>query len=189
MTSPPLPSFLAIAQQKKILLWNLVWLLFVCSCTIYIPVSWINSKFWILQTSIFEKSKFWSFGVKIENFQNPRWPFCRGLNITSLDVYGLRFTSNMYVLEAFKHSPLFDPKWRNMTSLKHYFLSQKSSRRIFFWNFARRRQIDAEWGTESLATISAVVFELSRKYGKGGGGNIYPPPARRGLRDRWLCFL
>ena len=38
-----------------------------------------------------------------------------------------------------------------------------------FWNFDDRRQIDAEEGTKSFASISAAVFELSRKSGRGGG--------------------
>ena len=54
-------------------------------------------------------------------------------------VFGLRFASNLYILEAFKHLPPFEPKWRNMTSLKHHFLKNDG----FFWNFGRRRQIDA----------------------------------------------
>ena len=44
----------------------------------------------------------------------------------------------------------------------------------FFLKVDGRRQIDAEKGTEIFAPISAVVFELSRKSGRGG--RIRPPP-------------
>ena len=37
----------------------------------------------------------------------------------------------------------------------------------FFWNFIGRRQIDAVEGTESFASISAAVLDLSRKFGRG----------------------
>ena len=53
----------------------------------------------------------------------------------------------------------------------------------FFWNFGGRRQIDAGEGTESFASISAAVFELSRKSGRGGG-NICPPAGRGLMRRR-----
>ena len=45
----------------------------------------------------------------------------------------------------------------------------------FFLNCGGRRQIVAEEGTRSLALISAAVFELSRKSGRGGA--IFAPPS------------
>ena len=57
--------------------------------------------------------------------------------------------------------------------------SQKFPNR-FFWNFGGRRQIDAEEGAESFVSISAAVFELSRKSGRGGQ-YLPPPPPGRGL--------
>ena len=53
----------------------------------------------------------------------------------------------------------------------------------FFSNIGARRQIDAEEGTESFVSISAAVFELSRKSGRGGDIRT-PPPAGRGLRKK-----
>ena len=58
----------------------------------------------------------------------------------------------------------------------------------FFRNFAERRQIDAREGTNSFASISGVVFELSRKSGSAGGG----PPisgARVKAENKYLIRL
>ena len=62
----------------------------------------------------------------------------------------------------------------------------------FLWNFGGRRQIDAEEGTESFASISGAVFELPRKSaGEGGGVRICSPPppaAGRVLSFVILCL-
>ena len=50
-----------------------------------------------------------------------------------------------------------------MTSLKRDFLKKRIDG--FFWNFGRRCQINDGYSADSLASISAIVFELSRKYG------------------------
>ena len=49
------------------------------------------------------------------------------LNFTPFEVFGLRFSSNQYLLEAVKHVSLFDPKWRHMTSPNHHFLKNFST--------------------------------------------------------------
>ena len=48
---------------------------------------------------------------------------------TSFGVYGLCFATNVHILEACNDFPLFDPKSRNMTSLKLHF--QKKNQPIF----------------------------------------------------------
>ena len=50
----------------------------------------------------------------------------------------------------------------------------------FFQSFGGRRQIDVGQGNVSFASISAAVFEQSRKSSRGGA--IFAPPAAgRGL--------
>ena len=60
----------------------------------------------------------------------------------------------------------------------------------FLWNFGGRRQIDAEEGTESFASISGAVFELPRKSAGEGGQNLFTPPpaAVRVLSFVILCL-
>ena len=65
-----------------------------------------------------------------------------------------------------------------MTSLKRHFL--KNLLTDFSKNFGGRRQIDAGEGTKRFASISAAVFEASRKSGMGAES---PPPAGRVLKD------
>ena len=58
-----------------------------------------------------------------KNIKNSRNPFCSTLNFTFFfGVDGLRFTSNLHILEAFKHLRLFDPKSQNMMSLTRLYL-------------------------------------------------------------------
>ena len=63
--------------------------------------------------------------------------------------------------------------WRHQNAI-----FSKSYPRIFFWNFGDRLQIDAEEGTERFASISAAVFKLWRKSGRGGQ-NLPPPSGAR----------
>ena len=65
---------------------------------------------------------------------------------------------------------------------KRHFLKNFST--DFSGILVARRQIDAGEGTESLASMSDAVFELSRKFGRGGD-NICPPPAGCGLTLGW----
>ena len=50
------------------------------------------------------------------------------------------------------------------------------------------RQIGAREGTESFVSISAAVFELSRKSGRGGAESA-PPPLLRGAGERKTVYL
>ena len=61
--------FLTIAQPNiKILLWNLVCVLFVCWFIANSSVFWMTPKCWFLLAFIFGKPKFWVSGVKIEKY-------------------------------------------------------------------------------------------------------------------------
>ena len=51
----------------------------------------------------------------------------------------------------------------------------------FFRNFGRRRQIEAGEGTESFASVSADVFDISRKVGRGGR---FSPPSQARVNER-----
>ena len=54
----------------------------------------------------------------------------------------------------------------------------------FFWNADGRRKTDVKEGTEIFASISVIVFELSRVFyacGENPGGESAPPPAGCGL--------
>ena len=61
-------------------------------------------------------------------------------------------------------------------SLKRNFLKNLFT---FFWNSDSRRQIDEGEVTESFVWISAAVFQLAGKSGKGQ--NLPSPPAGRRL--------
>ena len=109
------------------------------------------------------------------------WSHCSALNFTSFGVYGLCFASNVHILEACKHLPLFDQKSRNMTSLKRHFL------KTFLTDFSGIL-------SEGVKLMPEKVLKVSRRYllwflsyrENTGGGNIYlpPPPALLGLNHR-----
>ena len=65
-----------------------------------------------------------------KNIKTSRKPFCTALNFTPFGVFGLHLTSKLNIIAAFKHLPFFNPKWRNMTSLKRYFVKKLST--VFF---------------------------------------------------------
>ena len=67
-----------------------------------------------------------------------------------------------------------------MTSLKCHFLIQLST--DISWNFSERRQIDAGEDTENFASISASIFELSRK--SGMGDRISPAPTGARVKSK-----
>ena len=85
-------------------------------------VLWISIKFYIFWTFVFEKSKFWFFESKTQKVENPRSSFSRTFNFTCFGVCWLHFTLKSYFPEAFEYFPIFDPKSRDMTSLKPNFL-------------------------------------------------------------------
>ena len=47
---------------------------------------------------------------------------CKAFNLAYFGVFCLRFASKLYILEAIGSWPFFDPKSRDMTSLKRHFL-------------------------------------------------------------------
>ena len=51
---------------------------------------------------------------------------------TCFGVFGLRFASNLYILDIFRHLPLFGSKWRNVTSIKRHFLKKLTDICDFF---------------------------------------------------------
>ena len=76
----------------------------------------------------FLKSRNFDFGgSETAIFENPRQPFCRTYNLTSFGACWLRFTLKSYILEAFECWPIFDPKSRDLTSLKRHFLTNLST--------------------------------------------------------------
>ena len=166
--------FFIIAQPNiKILLWNLVYVLSVCRFPTYI-LFFYNSKSLVLISIYFWKSKFWVLGSKSKK---TTYPDCKAPNFRSFGVYGLCFTSNLHILEACKHLPLFDPKSRSMTSLKLHFLTNFST------DFS-------EILSEDVKLMPNTIMQISRRYllflsyrENTGGGNISTPssPALRGL--------
>ena len=64
--------------------------------------------------------EFWVSNTK--NIRNAREWFCRWLNFTSFGVFGFCFSSNLLYSRSLQTFAAFDPKWRNMTSLKHHFV-------------------------------------------------------------------
>ena len=71
----------------------------------------------------------------------------------------------MHILAAVKHLPFFPPKMEKHDVTKEPFSQKKISKD--FVNFNGRRQINADEGTECFAPISAAVFGLLRKSGRG----------------------
>ena len=86
------------------------------------------------------------------------------LNFKPFDIFGLHFTSKLYILEAFKHLPLFYPKYWNMMSLKHVFSEKKSMDFSEIFKLMTDKMMDKRMTdrpkTESFGSISADVFEL-----------------------------
>ena len=167
---------LTIAQPKMyILLWNLVFVLFTCSFTTCIPFFWITPKIWILLAFIFEKSKFWFFwdqNWKISKIRYSHFVVCLILRV-------LAFT-DCVLLQTCTHSrslQTFAAFWPNIAEhdvTKTQF--KKKSRQIFL-KFWCQTPTWCSRSTESFVSISAAVFELSRKSGRGGGEKL-PTPHR-----------
>ena len=114
-----------------------------------------------------------------------RHTFCTAFNFTPFGVFRLRLIFKTELSSSFQIFAVFLTKMAKHDVTKTPF--SQNSRRIFR-NFGGRRQFDAGEGTESFASISAAVFELSRKSGRGGA-IFAPPPAVRVLSN-WLpcCF-
>ena len=131
-----------------------------------------------------EKSKFWDLRCQNRKYHKSlRTLFCSAFTFTSLGVFRFRLTSKLYILAAVKHLPFFHPKWRNMMSLKRHFL--RKSIEGFLWNFNGRRQINADESKECFASISAAVFVLLRKSGRGTESVPHGTVGRIGLLARY----
>ena len=89
---------------------------------ICIPIFWKSVKIGFLRYLFLKNRNFDIWESIIKSFENPRYPFCRACNLTSFGVCCLHFTLKAYILEAFECWPIFDPKSRDMTSLKRHFL-------------------------------------------------------------------
>ena len=169
--SSPLPVFLPLHSQIKLLLWNFIYVLFVCSFTTYIPVFGYPQHFCLYKHLFLKNQNFEFWESKSRNIKNPRSPDCSTLNSTSFGVYGLSFTSKVYILEACKHLPLFDPKSRNMTSLKRHFLKNFST------DFSEILLEDVKLMLDKVLKVSCRYLMSFLSYRENtGGGNIYPPP-------------
>ena len=108
---------------------------------------------------------------------------CCAFNFSSFGVYGLCFTLNLYILEAFKQLPLFDPKSRNMTSLKRHLLKKFST------DFSEISMVNAKLvlkkvGIQSFVSISAAVLSYQENPTRGGGVRNLPP----GLKSIKVVF-
>ena len=122
---------------------------------------------------LFLKNLNFEFWVsKSKNIKNPRSPDCSALNFTSFGVYGLCFTSNVHILEACKHLPLFDPKSWNMTSLKHNFLKHFST------DISEILSDDVKLMPKKVLRVpSRYLLSFLSYLENMGGDNIYPPPS------------
>ena len=85
-------------------------------------------------------------------------------NFTSSNVYGLCFISNVHILEACIHLPLFDPKSPNMTSLKHYFLKN------FFADFSEMLSEGAKFLSYKVLKVSCRYLLAFLSYRENTGG-------------------
>ena len=134
----------------------------------------ITWKFRILWANIFEKSKFWIFGVKIEtNIKIPRWAFCRAFNFTLFGVFRLRLPAKLNILAAFKQLLFFDPTLRNMTSLKRHFLQKLST------DFSEILLADIKLMLKKVLKVWRRYLLQFLSYRENPtGGDIRPPPQR-----------
>ena len=178
VTLSPLPGFLTIAQPKiKILLWNLVCMLvFHClyvalQCIFQFLDNWKILDF--IGTYFFKNQNFDFLGQNLKTIlKNQKKTFCNVLNLTYFGVYNLfhfKIVDSLW-LQTFT---AFWPKIANHDVSKTSFHKKKSQ--LFFWNFAGRLKLMLE-RVLSFMSISAVVFELSRKSGRGGGAGSAPSP-------------
>ena len=110
--------------------------------------------------------------MRVKNLRNKKIrdnPFCRTFIFTPQRVLQLRVSSKLNNLAAFKHLPFFFTRVAKHDATKTPFSILKKIDE-FLGNFGGRRQIDAESGerSDSFASMSAAVSELSRISGRGG---------------------
>ena len=134
-----------------------------------------NLTIWILEVTIFEKLKFWILGVKIKKISKIRDShFVERSILRRLAFFDCVLLQNLNIQAVFKHLLFFDPKWRNITSLKRHFLKT-------FWT-----DVSEVWVADLKLMLGKVLnvlcrylppfFELSRKAGRGAES---PPPQLR----------
>ena len=137
-------------------------MLFVSSVISYIPV---YNKFKIsVFISIRLRKIFFILRAKSKILKIRHSHFVYRVQFYVLSVFRPIFTSKLYILETFKHVS-FALKMAKHDVIKTPFPQEFLPG--YFWNLDTRRQIEAGWGTESFASISAAVFDLSRKLGRG----------------------
>ena len=155
------------------------------ACCLYVFWSYIHSVFLDkLKTLDFIGNYFWkmksrTFGVKIEKVSRIRDSHFVVFNFTTFGVFRLRFTSKRNIPAAFEQCRFLAKKAKYHVTKTPFF--EKISRRIFlkFW----WQTSNWCWGRYgSFAAISAAVFELSRKSGRGRYSSP-PPPAGRFLSE------
>ena len=122
---------------------------------------------------------------KSRNIKNLRQPDCSAHNFTSFGAYGLYFASNVHTLEACKHLPLFDPKSRNMTSLKRHFLKKFST------YFSEILSEDVKLMLDKVLNVSHryLWWFLSYRENTGGEGNIFPPASTVRVKLQGQSFV
>ena len=149
----------------------------VCMYSVhFIPFFGYLEKLGFYRQLFFEK-KLLIWRSKSKNIKNLKQPDCSTLNFTSFRAYVLCFTSNVHILEFYKHLQLFDPKSWNMTSLKRYFL------KTFSTGFSEIQLVDVKLMPDKVLKVSRRCLLSCLSYPeKPGGGNIYPSLAQRGLR-------
>ena len=164
--------FFAIAQQTtKILFWNFACVLFVSRSHIFRFLDKLKNC--ILYAIIFDKLYFWILRVKIEKYKKIRDGHFVERSILRRLAYF--FIASHFKIEHSSSLQTFAIFWRKI--VKHDVTKTQFSQKCLdecFWKFGYIRHINAGEGTDSFASISAAVFELSRKPGRGA--EFAPPP-------------
>ena len=110
--------------RKKNWAWNVLRWLLVYSSILCIPF-WISSKIWFCRYFFLRNRNFDFGGKKKTKKMTTRDSHFVERSIWHLLVFFLlRFASRLYILEPIESWPFFDPKSRDMTSLKYHFLKK-----------------------------------------------------------------
>ena len=119
---------------------------------------------------IFWKNWNFSWGVKIK--RNPKKLFWSALNFMSINVFRLRFTSNLYILEAFEHFAAFWPKMVKDDATKTRFLSN-------LWTATVVRDVKLMPNKVIKDLRWYLLLFLSYRENTGKGGQYLSPRAAR----------
>ena len=133
-----------------------------------------NLKILDLKGNYFWKINFEFWGSKSKNIKKSKYLFCRTFNFIPFDVFWLRLTSKLKILAALKHLPLFEPKLRNITSLKRHSLTNLCT------DLSKNLLADDKSMPGKALKVSRrylTPFLSYRESPAGGGGGIRPPPA------------